>query len=75
MSKYQVDRDTSYMRENWGTTQLITDYVPQTEKKTKVIQEVMHDAEKTYDEELMNDFTYGLEPNYKIRKGHILLSD
>ena len=26
MAKYQVDRDISYMRENWGTTKLITDY-------------------------------------------------
>jgi len=26
MAKYQVDRDISYMRENWGTTKLVTDY-------------------------------------------------
>ena len=26
MAKYQVDRDSEYMRENWGTTKLITDY-------------------------------------------------
>lgn len=26
MAKYQVDRDISYMKENWGTTKLITDY-------------------------------------------------
>ena len=26
MAKYQVDRDTQYMVENWGTDRLITDY-------------------------------------------------
>lgn len=26
MAKYQVDRDTEYMRQSWGTTKLITDY-------------------------------------------------
>jgi hypothetical protein len=26
MAKYQVDRDTSFMKENWGTTKLVTDY-------------------------------------------------
>lgn len=26
MAKYQVDRDSSFMKENWGTTKLITDY-------------------------------------------------
>jgi hypothetical protein len=26
MAKYQIDRDTSYMKENWGTTKLVTDY-------------------------------------------------
>lgn len=26
MAKYNVDRDISYMQENWGTTKLITDY-------------------------------------------------
>jgi hypothetical protein len=26
MAKYHVDRDTSYMKEMWGTTSLITDY-------------------------------------------------
>jgi len=28
MAKYQVDRDVNYMKQNWGTTHLITDYVP-----------------------------------------------
>ena len=26
MAKYHVDRDVNYMRENWGTTRLVTDY-------------------------------------------------
>jgi len=26
MAKYQVDRDVEYMKENWGTTRLVTDY-------------------------------------------------
>jgi hypothetical protein len=26
MAKYQVDRDTQYMQQNWGTSKLITDY-------------------------------------------------
>jgi hypothetical protein len=26
MAKYQVDRDTNYMLQNWGTNRLITDY-------------------------------------------------
>ena len=27
MAKYQVDRDSEYMLEKWGTKRLITDYV------------------------------------------------
>ncbi len=30
------DRDTSYMKQMWGTTRLITDYVPQKPKTKKV---------------------------------------
>jgi hypothetical protein len=26
MAKYQVDRDEKFMKENWGTNRLITDY-------------------------------------------------
>jgi hypothetical protein len=36
MAKYQVDRDSSFMKENWGTTKLITDYgalTPTNDKK------------------------------------------
>ena len=34
MAKYQVDRDSSYMKENWGTNRLITDYNALENKKT-----------------------------------------
>jgi hypothetical protein len=27
MTKYQVDRDKNYMKEMWGTTKLVTDYI------------------------------------------------
>jgi hypothetical protein len=29
------DRDTTYMKQMWGTTRLITDYVPQKVQKSK----------------------------------------
>ena len=35
MAKYQVDRDSSFMRENWGTTKLVTDYGAVTPTNTK----------------------------------------
>lgn len=35
MAKYQVDRDTAFMKENWGTTKLITDYGALTPTKNK----------------------------------------
>ena len=35
MAKYQVDRDISYMKENWGTTKLITDYGAMTPTDTQ----------------------------------------
>jgi len=35
MAKYQIDRDVEYMRENWGTTKLITDYGAMTPTKQK----------------------------------------
>jgi len=27
MAKYQVDRDVEFMKQNWGTNRLITDYM------------------------------------------------
>jgi hypothetical protein len=32
MAVSKVDRDTQYMKEQWGTTSLITDYVNPSEK-------------------------------------------
>jgi hypothetical protein len=79
-----VDRDVNYMKENWGTTSLITDYIS---LDAKVIQEVMYDPalnykkaskselyEKTDDLE-ENDFVYGVEPTYKIDKNQKLLRE
>ena len=40
MAFYQIDQDKNYMREMWGTTQLITDYQSVTPQK-RIIQEVM----------------------------------
>jgi hypothetical protein len=70
-----VDRDKNYMYEMWGTTHLITDYIPDNQKR--VIQEVVHDSAPRYDffkqkelhekirnDEDYDDWTYGTEPNY-----------
>jgi hypothetical protein len=75
MSNLPVDRDSNYMREVWGTTHLITDYVPKPQKR--VIQEVMHDLapkhnfkkqeelhEKIRNDEDYDDWEYGTEPHY-----------
>lgn len=70
------DRDIKYMKEMWGTTKLITDYPVE----TKVLQEVVYDpANKTkktedlYEDMEENDFSYGIEPTYKLNKGqHVL---
>jgi hypothetical protein len=75
MSNLPVDRNSDYMKEMWGTTQLITDYNPQSQKR--VIQEVMHDYapkhnftkqnelhEKIRNDEDYDDWSYGTEPNY-----------
>ena len=75
MSNLPVDRDSNYMREMWGTKQLVTDYSPQSQKR--VIQEVMHDIAPKHDfskqvelhEKIRNDndyddWEYGTEPNY-----------
>ena len=76
MSNLPVDRDSNYMREMWGTTQLITDYNTQQSQK-RVIQEVMHDIapkhnfskqvelhEKIRNDEDYDDWEYGTEPTY-----------
>lgn len=35
MGNHRVDRDTQYMKEQWGTTSLITDYVVPAKKKNE----------------------------------------
>jgi len=69
------DRNVNYMREMWGTTQLITDYTP----SKRLIQEFMHDSapkhdlkaqtelhEKIRNDEDYDDWSYGTEPNYGV---------
>lgn len=75
MSNYRVDRDPSYMKEQWGTTHLITDYIPVHSKEQKVIKEVVYDSENDYRETFESDLSYGLEPIYKIQKGQKVLSE
>lgn len=77
MSNLPVDRDSNYMYDMWGTTKLITDYNPTTERKT--IQEIMHDDipnrkhylkeqsemhQKIRNDSDYDDWDYGTEPSY-----------
>jgi len=75
MSNLPVDRDRNYMRQMWGTTELVTDYGSGTKKR--VIQEIMHDSapkhdfkkqeelhEKIRNDEDYDDWSYGTEPTY-----------
>jgi hypothetical protein len=69
-----VDRDPQYMKDTWGTNQLITDY---TADSKKILQEVMYDpatVDKSSKKELFEDsdenfLEYGIEPTYKLEKG------
>jgi len=76
MSNLPVDRDSNYMKEMWGTSQLITDYYAKIPQQ-RVIQEVMHDIapkhnfskqvelhEKIRNDDDYDDWSYGTEPNY-----------
>lgn len=82
MGNSRVDRDVNYMKENWGTTHLITDYI---HLNTKVIQEVMYDPEVKLNSKSKQDlfeapseddeFDYGVEPTFKIGKNQKLLRD
>ena len=76
MSNLPVDRDPNYMKQMWGTSQLITDYHTKIPSK-RVIQEVMHDIapkhdfskqvelhEKIRNDEDYDDWEYGTEPTY-----------
>lgn len=77
MANSKVDRDSHYMKENWGTVQLVTDYI-QDSPQQKVLQEVMYDPGNRYSElkkqdlfemrENETEFEYGIEPTYKIKK-------
>lgn len=79
-----VDRNVQIMRSVNGTTSLITDY---NSLEQRVIQEVVYDSEvkldkvlkkdlfETKDDDSMDDFTYGIEPTYKIDKNQRLLRE
>jgi len=74
MSNLPVDRDVNYMRQMWGTTKLVTDYL---ETPKRVIQEIVHDLapkhdlkkqtdlhEKIRNDQDYDDWEYGTEPVY-----------
>lgn len=71
-----TDRDSNYMRQMWGTNALVTDY-----NSERVLKEVMYDPAKQNNsskEELFenfdeNEFEYGVEPTYKLKKGQKVL--
>ena len=77
MSNAKVDRDREYMRQMWGTTHLVTDYLPAQTSSQRVIQEIMHDYapkhnlkkqtdlhEKIRNDQDYDDWEYGTEPSY-----------
>lgn len=64
MANSPVDRDKEYMYKTWGTTRLVTDYVPETPAKKQIIQEIMHD-DMSNKEILKEEWDYGIEPSYK----------
>lgn len=76
MAVSNVDRDSKYMKEMWGTTKLVTDYTAQ-----RVLQEVMYDSGKKnqssqqelFEDSVENEFDYGIEPTYKLNKGQQVL--
>lgn len=81
MAQSKVDRNVSYMKENWRTTSLITDYTP---SEQKVIQEVVYDSEidlkkirkkELFETNCEDDLTYGIEPSYKIDENQKLLRE
>jgi len=72
------DRNANYMREMWGTSKLVTDYLSENTKKSQVLQEIMHDDlgnrhnlseqsklhQKIRNDEDYDDWEYGTEPTY-----------
>jgi hypothetical protein len=76
----QSDRNQDYMREMWGTEKLITDY---TKNSSKMLREINNDdlTPKKHDFEIQNeihekirndddydDWEYGTEPLYEVKK-------
>jgi hypothetical protein len=80
MANSLVDRDVNYMKENWGTTSLVTDYI---QLPKKVIQEVMYDpannqkndVQDLFETSEQDDLTYGVEPTYKIQNHQKILQE
>ena len=65
MANSPVDRDREYMYKTWGTTRLVTDYVPESKTKKQIIQEIMHDNLDEDQKILKEEWDYGIEPTYK----------
>jgi hypothetical protein len=79
MALSPVDRNTEYMKNTWGTTRLVTDYVVENKK---VLQEIMYDPalkNKSTKQELFEtndeELTYGIEPSYKIGSNQKFISE
>ena len=79
MALSPVDRNTEYMKDTWGTTRLITDYVIEPQK---ILQEIMYDpalTDKKSKKELFetsdDEFSYGVEPTYMIGKNQKIICD
>jgi len=57
-----TDRDVNYMREMWGTTQLVTDYKPERKKLLReVTDEEFKKEQEPVENELFDSWDYGLE--------------
>jgi hypothetical protein len=76
----QSDRDQNYMREMWGIEKLITDY---TKTPSKMLREINNDDltpkkhdfliqneihEKIRNDDDYDDWEYGTEPLYEVKK-------
>ena len=74
-----VDRNTQYMKDTWGTTRLITDYVVEPKN---ILQEIMYDpatTNKKVKTELFetseDEFSYGIEPTYNINPNQKMICE
>ena len=79
MANLPVDRNAQHMKDTWGTTRLITDYVVEPKQ---VLQEIMYDpatANKKAKTELFetsdDDFSYGVEPTYIIGRNQKMICE